>query len=191
MRCERCEEPAVLHVTDVRRSGELVEAHYCEPCARSHLAQADTRAQPYTTGTRPAYHSGEVQVEVERVIISEVHDQQVVIFREVDGERRLPFVLGIFEATTVHRTLKKLPSPRPLSHDAWLGTIAALGARLLAARIYHLQEYTYFAELRLDRNGELIRVDARPSDALTLALKAGAPFLIADQLLTEASGAAN
>jgi bifunctional DNase/RNase len=131
-----------------------------------------------------------VRVEVERVIISEIYDQQAVIFREVDGERRLPFVLGIFEATTIDRTLKKLSLPRPLTHDAWLATIAALGAKLQAACIHDLDvdKQTYFAELRFDRAGEMIRLDARPSDALTLALKAGVPFLIANRILADASG---
>jgi bifunctional DNase/RNase len=127
-------------------------------------------------------------MEVERVIISETHEQQVVILREVDGERRMPFVLGIFEATAIDRTVKGLASPRPLVHDAWLATVRALGAELRAACIHDLREHTYFAELRLDQGRQRVRVDVRPSDAVLLALKAGVPVLVPDRLLSAASG---
>src|SRR5579885_207073 len=176
-RCERCVRPQVLHITTVSRAGELSECHLCEECARS-LVQ-----QPGPADTRPVSRSKEVPVEVERVIISEIHDQQVIVFRETEGERRLQLVVGIFEATTVDRTLKGAPCPRPLTHDAWLATVTALGAGVQAACINDLQEHTYFAEVWLRRDGELIPVDVRPSDALVLALKAGAPMLIADRLL--------
>jgi bifunctional DNase/RNase len=166
----------------VGRGGEVSEAHLCEECARPVLEQ------PYPPDTRLVTRSEEVRVEVERVVISEIHDQQVIVFREVEGERRLPFVLGIFEATAADLTLKGVPSPRPLTHDAWLATVAALGAGVQAAFIYDLREQTYFAEVRLDRGGERCRVDVRPSDAVMLALKAGAPILIADRLLVAESG---
>jgi bifunctional DNase/RNase len=182
-RCERCERPQVLHITTVSRGGELSEAHLCEECSRPVLEQ------PYPSDTRALSLSEEVRVEVERVVMSEIHDQQLIVFREVEGERRLPFVLGIFEATAVDRTVKGVPSTRPLTHDAWLAAVAALGAGVQAACIHDLREQTYFAEVRLHRGGELVRVDVRPSDALMLALKAGAPVLIADRLLAEASGA--
>jgi bifunctional DNase/RNase len=182
-RCEQCERPQILHITTVNRGGELSEAHLCEECARPVLMQ------PYPPDTKPVSRAEEVRVEVERVVISEIHDQQVIVLREVEGERRLPFVLGIFEALAVDRALKGVPSPRPLTYDAWLATVAALGAGVQAACIHEFREHTYFAEVRLHRGGELVRMDVRPSDALMLALKAGAPVLIADRLLAEASGA--
>lgn len=161
----------------------MSDAHFCEACSGPALNQA------YPLGATPTSLSGEVRVELERLIISEIHDHQVVIFREVEGERRLPFALGIFEATAVDYTLKGLTFPRPLTHDSWLATVEALGAKMQAACIHDVREQIYFAELRLDRGGELIRIDVRPSDALTLALKAGAPILIADRLLGPATGA--
>jgi len=114
-----------------------------------------------------------------------VHDQQVLVFREVEGARRLTFVLGIYEATAIDRILKRLGGPRPLTHDAWLGTVTALGAAVEAVCIHDLQEHTYFAEARLRLDGKMVRVDVRPSDGLALALKAKAPFLIVDRLLAE------
>lgn len=159
----------------------MSEAHLCEECARSILSE------PYPPSRPGSSRLAEVPVEVERVVISEAADHQLVIFREIEGERRLSFVLGIFEATVIDRTLKRLPSPRPLTHDAWLSTIMALGAVVRTVCIHDRRENTYFAESRLDCGGKLVRVDVRPSDGLGLALKAGAPMLITDRLLAEAS----
>jgi uncharacterized protein len=178
-RCQRCEQPQVLHITTTSRTGQLTEAHLCEVCARAVLSE------PFPADRRVVERPAEVWVEVERVIISEVHEQQVISFREVEGERRLSFVLGIFEATTIDRILKAMECPRPLTHDAWLSTVVSLGAVVGAACIHEREGDTYFAELRLHHNGQLVHVDVRPSDALGLTLKAGAPFLIADRLLAE------
>jgi bifunctional DNase/RNase len=180
-RCERCESPQVFHLTTVSRSGEVSEAHLCEVCARTVLFE------PYPVNSPPQSQPDEVPVEVERVVISEADDNHFLVFREIAGERRLSFVLGIFEATVISRIVTRMPSPRPLTHDAWLSTVAALGAVVLAVCIHDRQEATYFAEVRLDRSGELVRVDVRPSDGVSMALKAGAPFLIANPLLAAAS----
>ena len=99
----------------------------------------------------------------------------------------MSFVLGIFEATTIDRILKRLPCPRPLTHDAWLSTVTFLGAVVQAVCLHDLRENTYFTEVRLHHDGRLVQVDVRPSDGLGLALKAGAPILIADRLLAEVS----
>src|SRR5262249_33780421 len=146
--------------TDAKMLASMVSYAVERGDMRSNLQSCarDAAAPSSTADEGPAWHSGEVRVEVERVVISAIYDQQLVIFREVDGERWLPFVLGIFEATAVDRTLKKIPCPRPLTHDAWLATIAALGAKLQAACIHDLDKesfrWTYFAQLRLDRGGE-------------------------------------
>jgi hypothetical protein len=178
-RCERCERPQVIHVTTVNRDGKLSFSDLCEPCARAVLPEPDP------THRKQAVRPAEVRVEVERVVISEVHDHQAITFREVEGEQRFWLVIGIYEATVIDRVLRGLPSPRPLTHDAWQATVAALGARVRAVCIHRREEATYFAELRLDRGGELVRVDARPSDAVALGLRARAPILIAVQLLAE------
>jgi bifunctional DNase/RNase len=129
----------------------------------------------------------EVPVEVETVIISEVSDAQIIIFREIGGPRRLSLVLGIYEATTIDRTLKKITSPRPLTHDAWLDTIAALGFKVQTAGVHERQDETYYAILKLMCGQEMYTVDVRPSDALAITLKAGAPFFFTEKVLAENS----
>src|ERR1700674_5820619 len=71
-----------------------------------------------------------VQMELKRIIISEIHDQQVIMLKEVEGERSFPIVIGIFEATSIDRRVKGMPSPRPLTHDLVANVIDHLGGEL-------------------------------------------------------------
>src|SRR6516162_2288555 len=90
-----------------------------------------------------------VQMELKRIIISEVHDQQVIVLREVDGDRSFPIVIGIFEATSIDRRVKNMPSPRPLTHDLLAQVIEDMGGEVQDVIISDLKEHTYFAKLRI------------------------------------------
>src|SRR5437868_6163717 len=90
-----------------------------------------------------------VQMELKRIIINEVHDQQVIMLREVEGERSFPIVIGIFEATSIDRRVKGMPSPRPLTHDLVASVIENLGGELQDIFISELRDHTYFAKLRI------------------------------------------
>ncbi len=119
-----------------------------------------------------------VHMELKRIVINEVHDQQVVMLREVDGERSFPIVIGIFEATSIDRRMKGIQSPRPLTHDLLASVIDHLGGDLQDIFISELSEHTYFAKLRIRKDGEIIEVDCRPSDAIALAVTAKARFTL-------------
>jgi uncharacterized protein len=84
-----------------------------------------------------------------------------VVLREAGGERTLPIVCGIFEATSMDRKLKQMSSPRPLTFDAWASTIAALGGELQDAFITELRDHTYFARLRIRQRAPVNRRDSR------------------------------
>ena len=129
-----------------------------------------------------------VQMELKRIIISEVHDQQVIMLKEVDGDRSFPIVIGIFEATSIDRRVKRMPSPRPLTHDLVASVIDNLGGDLQDVFISELREHTYFAKLRIGMNGELVEVDSRPSDAIALAVTASVPIYVAEDVLEEVCG---
>src|SRR5579885_3404661 len=88
-----------------------------------------------------------VQMELKRIIISEVHDQQVIALKEVDGDRSFPIVIGIFEATSIDRRVKGIPNPRPLTHDLVANVIENMGGELQDVYINDLREHTYFAKL--------------------------------------------
>jgi bifunctional DNase/RNase len=130
----------------------------------------------------------QVLMELKRIIISEVHDQQVVMLKEVEGERSFHIVIGIFEATSIDRRVKGLPSPRPLTHDLVTSVIDSLGAELRDIFISELKDHTYFAKLRIHQNGEPVEVDCRPSDAIALAVTAKVPIYVADEVLDEVCG---
>jgi uncharacterized protein len=127
-----------------------------------------------------------VQMELRRIIISEVDDHQVIILKEVDGERSFPIVIGIFEATSIDRRVKNMPSPRPLTHDLITSVVEQLGAEIQDIVISDLRDHTYFAKLRVRKDGELMDVDCRPSDAIALAVTAKVPIYVGEDVLGDA-----
>ena len=129
-----------------------------------------------------------VQMELKRIIISEIHEQQVIMLKEAEGERSFPIVIGIFEATSIDRRVKGMPSPRPLTHDLVASVIDHMGGELQDIYISELRDHTYYAKLRIRLNGELVEVDSRPSDAIALAVTASVPIYVAEDVLEEVCG---
>lgn len=111
-----------------------------------------------------------VQMQLSRIIISEINEQQVIYLKEVDGERQFPILIGIFEATSIDRRIKNIPRPRPLTHDLVVNAVKALGGELESVLISSLQDHTYFASLRVKVGENVIDIDARPSDAIAVAV---------------------
>ena len=124
-------------------------------------------------------------MELKRIIISEVHEQQIIVLREVDGERSFPIVIGIFEATSIDRRVKNIVPPRPLTHDLIVAVVEQLGGDVQDIVISDLQDHTYFAKLRVKKDGELIEIDCRPSDAIAVAVTAKVPIWVAEDVLAE------
>lgn len=131
-----------------------------------------------------------VQMELSRIIISEINDQQVIYLKEVDGERTFPILIGIFEATSIDRRVKGYSSPRPLTHDLLVSTTEHLGAQFQDVVINELKDHTYFARLRIKHEGELIEVDSRPSDAIAVAVTCDPPLpiYVAEEVLNDVLG---
>src|ERR1700745_2234193 len=117
-------------------------------------------------------------MELKRIIISEVHDQQVIMLKEVEGDRSFPIVIGIFEAHSIDRRVKKMPSPRPLTHDLVTSVIDNMGGELQDILISEFRDHTYFAKLRIRHEGELVEIDSRPSDAIAVAVTANVPIYV-------------
>lgn len=129
-----------------------------------------------------------VHMELRRIIINEIHDQQVIMLREVEGDRSFPIVIGIFEATSIDRRVKGQQSLRPLTHDLITAVIEQLGGEFQDVYISELREHTYYAKLRIRKDGELTEIDCRPSDAIALAVTAKVPIYVAEEVLEEALG---
>jgi bifunctional DNase/RNase len=129
-----------------------------------------------------------VQMDLRRIIINEVQDQQVILLRETEGDRSFPIVIGIFEATSIDRRVRGMTSPRPLTHDLVAAAIEELGGEIQDIYISDLRDHTYFAKLRVRHEGELKEIDCRPSDAIALAVTAKVPIYVAEDVLNEVCG---
>ena len=130
-----------------------------------------------------------VHMQLSRIIISEINDQQVIYLKEVDGNRQFPILIGIFEATSIDRRVKGYESPRPLTHDLLVQAVEALGAELDSVVINELRDHTYFAHLRVKQDGEIVEIDSRPSDAIAVAVTCdpALPIYVAEEVLEDAT----
>lgn len=128
-----------------------------------------------------------VQMELVRIVITETSEQQIIYLKEIDGERTFPIVIGIYEATSIDRRVRKIESLRPLTHDLLASVIELLGGEVQDVFISELREHTYFAKLRIRHEGELIEVDSRPSDAIAVAVTVDVPIFVSEEVIDEAS----
>ncbi|MBX3434386.1 MAG: bifunctional nuclease family protein [Pirellulales bacterium] len=129
-----------------------------------------------------------VAMELSRIIISEVTSEQVIWLKEIDGERSFPILIGIFEATSIDRHVKKHETPRPLTHDLLVNAVEQLGGEFQDVVISTLKDHTYYAVLRVRQEGELIEIDARPSDAIAVAVTCNPPLpiYVSEEVLRDA-----
>lgn len=124
----------------------------------------------------------DVPVELSRILITELGEQQVIFLKEKNGERSFPILIGIHEAVAIDHRLKGVKFPRPMTHDLLAGVIEAMGGRLEKVVITDLREHTFYAELHIRRGEEIIRVDSRPSDAVALAAGLGTPLFVSERV---------
>ncbi len=124
-----------------------------------------------------------VEVVLRAVRVDVGSSTPLLLLEEVGGDRVLCIFIGAPEAAAIAYALQGVVSPRPMSHDLLGHVISALGAQLFSIEITELVDNTFFANLRLVRSGEEIIVSARPSDAVALALRVGAPILVSDDLM--------
>lgn len=128
-----------------------------------------------------------VQMELHKIIISEMQDQQIIVLKEVDGERKFPIVIGSHEAIAIDRRLKGIPTPRPMTHDLLASVIETMGGAIDRIEINDLQAHTFFARIHIRQNGRMVEVDSRPSDAIALGIATVVPIFVADHVLEEVS----
>ena len=125
----------------------------------------------------------DVRMELSRVIITELGDQQVIFLREVDGDRSFPIMIGTNEAIAIDRRLKGIETPRPMTHDLLASVIEKLGARLRKIVVSELRSHTFIATLHMATSSGSIEVDARPSDAIAVGVASDTPIYVAQEVL--------
>lgn len=126
-----------------------------------------------------------IEVVVSRLGLDSTTQSHVVILQEKDGDRLLPIWIGQPEAESILMQMHNIKRQRPLTHDLCRSLIVGLGGTLEGVHITRVEKNTYFAELRVVRNGEVVRVDSRPSDSIAVALRLQAPIFAAEELLTD------
>jgi bifunctional DNase/RNase len=112
-----------------------------------------------------------------------MQDQQVIMLKEVDGDRKFPIVIGSSEAYAIDRRLKGHVMPRPLTHDLLANVIEEMGGTIEKIEINNLQDHTFFARIHVRRDGQTIEIDSRPSDAIALGIATTVPIYVAEHVL--------
>ena len=122
-----------------------------------------------------------------KIKVDESRNEQVIVLKEKSGSRLLPVVIGIAEVNAIKLKLSGIKPPRPLTHDLLLSVVESLGAKLQKILIDRLENNTFFAKLFLSVNSSKeTMIDARPSDSVALALRAGVPIFVEEAVLQEA-----
>jgi len=127
-----------------------------------------------------------IEVMIDSIRVSLMNYQRVVILKEKMAERYLPIWIGPAEADAIAVKLQGVNVPRPLTHDLLSSVIDTLGAKINSIIVTDLKNDTFYAKIILNVDGGQIEVDSRPSDALALAVRAGAPIYVDDSVLDKA-----
>ena len=129
----------------------------------------------------------ETEVELSRIIINETSDQQIIVLKEREGQRSFPIVIGIVEIFAIDRRLKGIKPPRPMTHDLLDDVIENLGASIEKIVISDLRNHTFYAKIYLSSNGQTVKIDSRPSDAIALGVASNAPIYVAEHVFEKTS----
>ena len=125
----------------------------------------------------------EVEMELCQIIIQETTEQQIIVLKERHGERAFPIVIGIAEALAIDRRLKGIQPERPLTHDLLFNIITEMAGQLERIEINDLRDHTFYARLIINRDGQEIEIDSRPSDAIALGAANNMPIYVAEHVL--------
>jgi bifunctional DNase/RNase len=128
----------------------------------------------------------QMEMTIKGLMIDPITNMPIIILRDKDGQRVLPIWVGVFEANAIALQIENVSTPRPMTHDLLRNVIQDLQAKIVKIVVSDLKENTFFALIYLQRNGEFIVVDARPSDAIALALRAHVPIFVEDAVIDNA-----
>ncbi len=129
-----------------------------------------------------------VEMKIKGLMIDPVTNMPIIVLKNEGEDTVLPIWVGIFEANAIAMQLENIPSPRPMTHDLLKSIIEGLRAQVEQVVITDLRENTFFAVIHLIREGERFSIDARPSDAMALALRTSSPIQVESQVLDKSEG---
>jgi uncharacterized protein len=125
----------------------------------------------------------EVEMKIRGLTMDPVTQMPIVVLKDVNGSSVLPIWVGIFEANAIALEIEKVSTPRPMTHDLMKTLLLGLNTGVRKVVVNELKDDTFYARIWLERDGELISVDSRPSDALALALRLDCPIYVDDSVL--------
>jgi hypothetical protein len=125
----------------------------------------------------------EVEMKIRGLMMDPVTNMPIVILKDVSGDSVLPIWVGIYEANAIALEIEKVSTPRPMTHDLLKNVLLGLDTRVRKVVVNDLRDDTFFALIWLERDGRVISIDSRPSDALALALRLDCPIFVDDEVL--------
>jgi bifunctional DNase/RNase len=125
----------------------------------------------------------EVEMKIRGLMMDPVTNMPIVILRESDSETVLPIWVGVYEANAIALEIEKVATPRPMTHDLLKNLLIGLETSVRKVVVTELKDDTFYAVIWLERGGEIISIDSRPSDALALALRMDCPIYVEEEVL--------
>jgi uncharacterized protein len=133
----------------------------------------------------------EVEMKIRGLMMDPVTNMPIVILKDIASDSVLPIWVGVYEANAIALEIEKVTTPRPMTHDLIKNVLVGLDAQVHKVVVTELREDTFYAVIWLDRAGQVISIDSRPSDALALALRVDCPIFVEDDVLKNSKLAAN
>jgi bifunctional DNase/RNase len=130
----------------------------------------------------------EIEMTIKGLMIDPITNMPIVILKDKDGERVLPIWVGVFEANAIALQIENIATPRPMTHDLIKNILSEIEADVQRIVVSDLRDNTFYAMIYLDREGETVAIDARPSDAIALALRTRSPIFVEDSVVESAKG---
>jgi uncharacterized protein len=131
----------------------------------------------------------EVEMKIRGLMMDPVTNMPIVILRDTEGSQILPIWVGIYEANAIALEIEKVSTPRPMTHDLIKNLLLGLSTGVQKVVVSELKDDTFFAVIWLEKDGQVISVDSRPSDALALALRLDCPIFVDDAVLKSSKSA--
>ena len=141
------------------------------------------------SGAAQGSDAEEVEVRIRGLMLDPVTNMPMIVLKDVSGDGVLPIWVGIFEANAIALEIEKSATPRPMTHDLLRNTLRAFEASVQRVVVSELRDDTFYAVIWLERNGETLTLDARPSDALALAMRADCPIFVSRSVMESARDA--
>ncbi|MDR1728835.1 MAG: bifunctional nuclease family protein [Acidobacteriota bacterium] len=129
----------------------------------------------------------EIEFRIKGLMMDPLSNAPIVVLQEAGGETLLPIWVGIFEANAIALQIEKVEPPRPMTHDLIKGILSHLEVGVSKVVVTELLDNTFYALVFLDAGGKVIAVDARPSDAIALALRTDAPIFVTDEVVSKSN----